>query len=180
LLHVPPSTYPNFADFRKRVLEPAREEIAQLAEFGFDWQEGTSGRQVVRITMTFTAKPGRMALAAAEENTRHSSGRRARRKGTVDVLVPPEQVAELLHQTGKSLGVEELRWPADDEIVDYAPATSRLYRIAVEDGAGHAVSRLSAAYVAFMGDRRFQVTGDRLVASWRGFVQSKAASWKPV
>ena len=45
LLHVTPDTYPNFSDFRKRVLEPAKAEIAQLAEFDFSWDEITSGRQ---------------------------------------------------------------------------------------------------------------------------------------
>lgn len=172
LLHVPPDTYPNFSDFRKRVLEPARSEINQLAEFDFDWEEFTSGRQVRRIKMTFTAKPGRLALAAAEENERHSAGRSARRAGEVEKLITA--TAEKLSDD------TNIRWPQDDDVNDYMPSCRTLYSIARDHGGGHSVQRLAAAYVQHMGEKRFALTGNRLQSSWKGFVEAKAKTWKPV
>lgn len=180
LLHVPVEVYPNFADFRKRVLEPARAEIGQLAEFDFAWEEFTSGRQVTRIRMAFTPKPGRLALAAAEERGRHSAGRGARRSGTVENVVDRAAVAACLSDATRSLVAHDLRWPQDDEITDYDPATAALHRVAVESGGGHAVARLAEAYVKLMGNKRWKLTGERLRSSWSGFVESKAKVWQSV
>jgi len=177
LLQVPKDTYPNFSDFRKRVLEPARGEIEQLAEFSFTWEEFTIGRQVKRICMTFTPKPSRQALAAAEENSRHSVGRGARRTGTAEKIVG---IADITAKFAAQLTVSDLRWPHDDDINDYQDDRIELYRIGREGGGGHAVARLSAAYVQHMGDKRFELTGERLRSSWKGFVESKAATWKSV
>ena len=185
LLHVTPDTYPNFSDFRKRVLEPAKAEIAQLAEFDFSWDEITSGRQVRRIRMIFTAKPGHAALAAAEENDRHSVGRKPRREGDVEQIVATlanKLSAPVDHSTaalnGPSTG--ELEWPRDDDVNDYDEALRPLYLIARSYGAGHSVERLAHAYVKYMGDKRHQLRGDRLKASWQGFVGGKARTWSPV
>lgn len=174
LLHVPEKVYPNFADFRRRVLEPARDELDQLAEFNLSWLEQTKGRQVIEVELRFTAKDGRMVLAAAEENERHSSGRAARRKGTAETIVNPAEVASLIRRTTARLTVN-LTWPADDVVSPYA--ASELHQIGQEHGGGHAVKRLASAYVAFMGDKRRELIGDRLVASWRGFCEAKAKQW---
>lgn len=187
LLHVTPDTYPNFSDFRKRVLEPAKAEIAQLAEFDFSWEEITSGRQVRRIRMMFTAKPGHAALAAAEENDRHSAGRKPRREGDVEQIVAA--LATKLTVTDQrpapapalsGATVAELAWPKDDDLNDYDDALRPLYSIARSHGAGHSVERLSNAYVQHMGEKRHQLRGERLEASWKGFVAGKARTWAPV
>ena len=176
LLHVTPDTYPNFSDFRKRVLEPAKAEIAQLAEFDFSWEEITSGRQVRRIRMVFTAKPGHAALAAAEENDRHSVGRKPRRTGDVQQLVAA--VTAKLVAAPSPAG--DLVWPVDDDLNDYQDDRRELYNIARVHGGGHSVARLSAAYIKHMGDKRHQLTGERLRSSWQGFVADKVRSWAPV
>jgi hypothetical protein len=185
LLHVTPDTYPNFSDFRKRVLEPAKAEIAQLAEFDFSWEEITSGRQVRRIRMIFTAKPGHAALAAAEENERHSVGRKPRREGDVVQIVTA--IATKLTVTDQrpapalsAPAADELVWPKDDDLNDYDEALRPLYLIARSHGGGHSVERLSYAYVQHMGDKRHLLRGDRLKASWQGFVAGKARTWVPV
>ena len=185
LLHVTPDTYPNFSDFRKRVLEPAKAEIAQLAEFDFSWEEITSGRQVRRIRMVFTAKPGSAALAAAEENDRHSAGRKPRREGDVEHIVASLAskltVTDQRHPpTLNGATGEELVWPRDDDLNDYESALRPLYLIARSHGGGHSVERLAHAYAQHMGDKRHQLRGDRLRASWEGFVAGKARFWRPV
>jgi len=176
LLHVPEKIYPNFADFRRRVLEPARDELDQLAEFSLSWIEQTKGRQVIEVELRFTAKDGRMVLAAAEENQRHSSGRKARRKGTAETIVDPAEVSNLIGRTAARLAITVLSWPADDTVSPYM-GNGELYRIGQDHGGGHAVERLAKAYEEFMGDMRHELTGERLRSSWRGFCEAKAAQW---
>lgn len=180
LLQIQSDSYGNFADLRRRVLIPAQHELNHLAEFTFDWKETTSGRQVTKVQLIFTPKPGRLALAAAEERDRHSAGRNARRAGTVEHNVEPERVAELVATATKRLAGNDLKWPADDEVTDFDPHTAELYKIAVDHGGGHAVSRLANAYVDQMGGKRFSLSSDRLRSSWLGHCVAKAAAWKPV
>ena len=40
------------------------------------------------------------------------------------------------------------------------------------------VDRLASAYAQHMGDKRFELTGDRLRSSWRGFCEAKARQWQ--
>lgn len=174
LLQVPEGTYTNFADLRRRVLEPARDELDQLAEFALDWTEAKKGRQVLAVELRFTPKARRMALAAAEENQRHSAGRRARRDGTTEEIVDPAAVAGLIGRTTAQISAG-LVWPSDDVVGPYA--TEDLHRIGVEHGGGHAVERLAAAYVKHMGDKRRELTGERLRSSWQGFCEAKAKQW---
>ena len=72
-----------------------------------------------------------------------------------------------------------MTWPADDGVSAYA-GDSELYRIGVEHGGGHAVDRLVSAYVKFMGDKRRELTGERLRSSWRGFCETKVRQWSAV
>lgn len=174
LLQVPEGTYTNFADLRRRVLEPARDEIGQLAEFVLSWVEAKKGRQVLAVDLRFTPKAGRLALAAAEENQRHSAGRGARRDGTDEQLVEPSAVAGMIGRAAAALAT--LSWPSDDVVTPYG--ADELHRIAVEHGGGHAVDRLAAAYARHLGDKRLELTGDRLRSSWRGFCEAKARQWR--
>lgn len=178
LLQVPDGVYTNFAQLRRRVLEAARDEIRQLAEFDMDWTEQRRGRQVMRVELRFTAKPGRKALAAAEERARHSSGRAARREGTTEILVPPAAVAGVIRRATSRL-TGDLTWPADDKVSEF-DSDPELYRIGKEHGAGHAVDRIAAAYAGFMGNKRHLLTGDRLRTSWRGFCETVAGQWGAV
>lgn len=178
LLQVPAGVYTNFADLRRRVLEPARDEINHLAEFNLAWSEAKKGRQVLAVELRFTPKAGRMALAAAEENKRHSAGRRARRDGTTEDIVDPAKVADVIGRAAARLSAS-LAWPADDVVSEF-DRDVELYRIGKEHGAGHAIDRLAAAYAEFMGDKRRLLTGERLRSSWRGFCEVKAAQWGEV
>lgn len=178
LLQIPAGTYTNFAQFRRRVLEPARDEIDQLAEFNMAWHEVKRGRQVVAVELRFMPKDRRLALAAAEENKRHSAGRRARREGTTETIVEPAAIEGLIARTTASLAAA-LKWPADDVVSEYA-GDAELYEIARKHGGGHAVERLARAYVAFMGDKRHELFGERLRSSWRGFCEAMAQQWEPV
>lgn len=184
-LQVPPETYTNFKDLRRRVLEQAKKELDHLAPFDFSWEERTvtpRSRVIQSVRLRFPPKQPMAALLAMEETERHSAGRAARREGTVEEIVDPGNVVAL-PQAAKPLpetdGVE-LQWPRDDDVTDYDPRTAELYRLAVGKGGGHAVSRLAAAYVQQMGERRFALSGERLRKSWAGFVESKAKAWQPV
>ena len=178
LLQVPAGTYTNFAQFRRRVLEPARDEIDQLAEFNMTWRETKRGRQVLAVELRFTPKDNRLALAAAEENKRHSAGRQARRESTTETIVEPAAVAGLIARATANL-TAALTWPTDDAVSEFN-RDAELYRIGKEHGAGHAIDRLAAAYAEFMGDKRRLLTGERLRSSWRGFCEVKAAQWGEV
>ena len=175
LLQVPTGVYTNFAQLRRRVLEPARDELGQLAEFDLSWQEKKKGRQVLAVDLHFTPKAGRMALAAAEENKRHSIGRQARRDGTAETVVDPAEVASLIGRATARLA-STLAWPANDALSPY-DGDGELYRIGVDHGGGHAVERIAAAYVQHMGGKRLELTGERLRSSWRGFCEAKARQW---
>jgi len=175
LLQVPPGVYTNFAQLRRRVLEPARDELDQLAEFTLSWHERKRGRQVLGVDMRFTPKPGRLALAAAEENSRHSVGRKARRDGTAEQIVDAAAVAGVISRAAAKLS-GDLAWPADDVVSPYA--TGDLHRIAVEHGGGHAVERIASAYIAHIGEKRFELTGERLRSSWQGFCAAIAKRWE--
>jgi hypothetical protein len=178
LLQVPEGTYENFAQLRRRVLEPARDELSQLAEFDLSWHERKKGRQVLDVELRFTPKAGRRALAAAEENQRHSAGRRARHDGTAEAIVDPAEVASMIGRTTARL-TAGLAWPADNNVSPY-DGDGELYRIGQEHGGGHAVERIASAYVEFMGDKRLELMGERLRSSWRGFCEAKAKQWGTV
>lgn len=171
LLQVPDGTYTNFADLRRRVLDPARDEIGHLAEFDMSWTERKKGRQVLFVELRFTAKPGRKALAAAEENKRHSTGRRARQDGTAETIVDPAEIAGMIGRTTARL-TANLTWPADDDVNPYNEP--ELHRIGIEHGGGHAVEKLVQAYVQHMGDKHRELRGERLRSSWRGFCEARA------
>ena len=175
LLQVPDGVYMNFAQLRRRVLDPACDELAQLAEFDMTWHEVKKGRQVLRVELRFTPKPGRLALAAAEENQRHSVGRRARRDGSAEKIVTTPEIAGVIREAAAMLSAN-LMWPRDDDVSPYS-RDDELYRIGQAHGGGHAVDRMAQAYIAFMGEKRWELAGDRLRSSWRGFCEAKAAQW---
>jgi hypothetical protein len=177
LLQVPKGTYTNFADLRRRVLEPARDEIGHLAEFDMTWTEAKKGRQVLFAEVRFTPKLARKALAAAEENKRHSTGRLARQDGTAEIIVDPAEVAATIGRTTARI-TAGLAWPPDDVVSSYGDG--ELYRMAAEHGGGHAVERIVSAYVKHMGPKRMELTGDRLRSSWQGFCEAKARQWESV
>ena len=82
----------------------------------------------------------------------------------------PATVASMIGRTAARLGT--LAWPDDDDVTPYV--TEELHRIGVEHGGGHAVERVAAAYVKHMGEKRRELTGERLRSSWQGFCKTAA------
>lgn len=87
-LGVPEGKYRDWTDLRRKVLEAAKAEVDQLAHFQVGIKEQRQGRRVVAITLSFWRKPDTAIDQAADELERHKVGRKARRTGTVDKLLP--------------------------------------------------------------------------------------------
>lgn len=83
-LGVEQDAYPNFADFRRRVLDPVKAELDHLAHFTVSWREKRQGRKVTEIELTFWPKDRADINEAAMECERTRLGRKARRAGTVE------------------------------------------------------------------------------------------------
>lgn len=133
---------------------------------------------MLAVELRFMPKDRYLALAAAEENKRHSAGRRARRDGTAETIVEPAAIEGLIARTTASLAAA-LKWPADDVMSEY-DGDGEIYEIGRKHGGGHAVDRLARAYVAFMGDKRLELFGERLRSSWRGFCEAMAKQLEQV
>jgi hypothetical protein len=159
-LGISPDKYSDYAQIRRSILKPIKAELDQLAHFTVTWTEKKQGRKITEIAFTFHPKAAPQQLEAIEENEKHSAGRRARREGRTETVI-------------------DLAWPPDDRLGEFAGPTE-LYAIGVEHGNNHAVERLAASFVEFMGPRRFRIHGEALRKSWTGFVKTKADVWAPV
>lgn len=49
--------YPNFKDFRRRVIEPAVKQVNEHSPLEVDWEERKTGRRISHITFHFSEKP---------------------------------------------------------------------------------------------------------------------------
>jgi hypothetical protein len=88
LLNVEPKAYKDFAQLRRRTLDPAIEEVNQIAFFNASVENlAREGRKIVGLDLVFRMKDAGDAIEAAEEAERHSIGRRARRTGAVETVV---------------------------------------------------------------------------------------------
>lgn len=94
-LGVPEGKYRDWTDLRRFVLEAAKTEVDQLAHFQVSIKEHREGRAVRAVTLGFWRKSDAGIDAAADELDRPKTGRRARRKGTV------EQIAAHAHDADK-------------------------------------------------------------------------------
>lgn len=62
ILQISSTQYEKFADFRKRVLEPALKEISEKSAYNVSWEKIADGRRVVGVEVVFEAKQ-QLALA---------------------------------------------------------------------------------------------------------------------
>jgi hypothetical protein len=86
-LGVATGQYPDWAQFERRVLKPAKSEIDQLAHFTMHYQPIRKGRRTVEVRINFWRKDPADAAAAQREVDRPRVGRRARREDQVDHVV---------------------------------------------------------------------------------------------
>ncbi len=86
MLSVPEGSLKDFAQIRNTILEKAKREIEQVADFSFEYLAIRDGRAVTKIELQFWLKSADGIDAARVERGRHSAGRRARREGKVEAV----------------------------------------------------------------------------------------------
>jgi hypothetical protein len=158
-LGVPDGSFKNYAEFRRDVLNKSKAEIDQLADFTVDWTEirGVGrGNPVKEVVLNFEPKVDEDQEATARELDRPRVGRRARRDGTVEEVVPtplPRLSQDSLFPTGS------IHF-CDDQ---------RLLTIVSDFGGGWDKNLLADGYRAFMSEKLKTLRGDRLYKSWEGY-----------
>jgi Initiator Replication protein len=159
---VPENIYLNFAFLRREVLEKAKAEIDQLADFTMSWAEVRGdgrGRPVKSVILSFEPKEAALVDAAADELDRPKIGRQARRDGTVEQVVDTKVVAI---GEARTFPTGSLRFCGDD----------RLLAAVLDFGGGWDRDYIAEAYRGHMGESLSGLKGDRLYRSWEGFCKS--------
>ncbi|WP_230772034.1 replication initiation protein [Sphingomonas sp. Leaf4] len=181
-LGIPPEVYKDFAQLRRKVLDVAKSEIDQLAHFRVEWREIRQGRTVTELEFRFEPKDAPAQISTVDELARHTSGRTARRAGTVETVsiavpetpAPPRAAGPAITvskkpATAKSVPegfpMGSLRYGCDSDFL----------AIGRSSGGGWDVDMIAIAYRTQMGDRLAKLTGAKLRASWTGFCESYAA-----
>lgn len=167
-LGIPPEVYTDFAQLRRKVLEKAKAEIDQLAHFQVDWREIRQGRKVTEIEFRFEPKGAPQVIETVQELSRHSTGRRPRREGSVEKLAAPGHA--LTNQPSESeqkSKPDELEFPANSLHF----GADDLLKIARECGGGWDTDIIAAGFRQHMGDRLQKLRGAKLLASWKGFCE---------
>jgi hypothetical protein len=159
-LGIDPDVYADFAQLRRKVLEKAKSEIDQLAHYTVEWTERKQGRKVVGVDFEFKPKEPPEQIATIDEIGRHSSGRKARREGTVETVEAPSPALP------KSFPSGSLNFGIDAEVFG---------QIAVDHGGGWDRNLIAQAYRDQMGERLSKLKGERLIKSFEGFCRSFAA-----
>lgn len=166
-LGIPPEVYTDFAQLRRKVLDKAKAEIDQLAHFRVDWREIRQGRTVTELEFRFEPKGAPEVIETVDELDRHSSGRQARREGTIETLavgqgaIPAPRAAI----TGRKPEEETfpsgtLRFGNDD-----------LLAIGAQHGGGWDVDLIADGFRAHMGERLEKLRGTKMLAAWKGFCE---------
>jgi hypothetical protein len=92
LLGVPDTAYPRWNNFRQFVLTPAMQEVNQLAGLTVGYTPLKHGRKVVGVRLTWGIKPKDARIEALKELEQPKVGRKARRKGQVELIAQAEQI----------------------------------------------------------------------------------------
>ena len=90
----------------------------------------------------------------------------------VDVRDVIRQVGNRLTATGAPL-----RWPVDDKVTPYA--TPELHALGREHGLGHDVQLIANNFAAVVGEKRYELRGDRLTNFWRSWISGYANKRRP-
>ncbi|MBF0336144.1 MAG: replication initiation protein [Alphaproteobacteria bacterium] len=87
LFGVPEGTFKGWNDFRRFVLDKAFAEVNQVADFEGGWAiSKRHGRAVTAVSLAFAPKDELARAVAAREREAHRTVRRARRKGTEEIV----------------------------------------------------------------------------------------------
>ncbi|WP_413629928.1 replication initiation protein [Novosphingobium sp. JCM 18896] len=167
-LGIPPEVYTDFAQLRRKVLEKAKAEIDQLAHFKVEWSEIRKGRTVTELEFRFEPKGAPDVLDTVDELDRHSSGRKARRDGTVEDVAVAQSARALPGAATKSVIKPEDRTFPRGSI---SFGANDLLEIGRQFGGGWDVNMIADAYRDHMGDRLERLRGAKMIASWRGFCE---------
>lgn len=192
-LGIAPEVYKDFAQLRRKVLDVAKLEIDQLAHFRVEWREIRQGRTVTELEFRFLPKDAPEQIATVDELYRHSAGRVARRKNSVEVVKTAAVIENAVQYEGGGA--------TSDTSVLPSPRTSAAPRhksgspslppfpsgslrfgtepefreIGLAHGGGWDVDLIAQAYRESMGDRLSKLSGQKLRSSWTGFCQSYLA-----
>lgn len=112
-LGVETGKYPDFGQLNKYVIRKAVAEVNQLAHFYVEATPIRYGRRITHVELWFPAKPGREINQAAQEVDRHRAGRRARRTGSVELVLNDggqSGIEEPLEQRFQLDGDDEIPW----------------------------------------------------------------------
>jgi hypothetical protein len=102
-LGVEDGKYGDYAQMKRRVLDPAKAELDHLAHFTVTWREKRQGRKVTEIELTFWPKDHADINEAATECERTRLGRKARRAGTVERIAQEHRNArQMIEQSLES------------------------------------------------------------------------------
>ena len=173
---IAPELYGDFAQLRRKVLERAKAEVDQLAHFMVEWREIKRGRSIAEVEFQFIAKGPPEQLSTVDENRLHAAGRRARREGSVEMIIgavassstaPTKGLAKPPSPTKAS----EIRFPTESLLYGTQP----FGEIARTHGGGWDRDIIANAYRAQMGDRLAGLTGTKLIKSFTGFCEAFAA-----
>lgn len=89
VLGVPNRRYRDWADIRRKVVEPAIAEVNQIADFAASYRvENGPRNKVVAVELWFRPKPPPARTAAATELNRSRVGRKARRQAATETVRP--------------------------------------------------------------------------------------------
>lgn len=158
-LGVPEGSFKNFAEFRRDVLAKSKAEIDQLADFIVEWEEvrgAGRGRPVVAVKLTFSPKEPGEQEATAKELDRPKVGRKARRDGTAEQIVP---MPAPRITTRKLFPTDSLHFCGDQTILT----------IVSDFGGGWDKDLVAEAYRKQMGPKLETLSGQALYKSWEGF-----------
>lgn len=190
-LGIPPDVYKDFAQLRRKVLDVAKAEIDQLAHFRVEWRELRQGRTVTELEFRFSAKDAPDQLNTVDELARHSTGRRSRRDGSVE-LVTVEKAAldQTLNvvalrpaatkaQTAGTIPPKKAAGSFPSGSLHFGTVEAEFLSIGRSHGGGWDIDHIADAYRGSMGDRLARLSGQKLRSSWTGFCESYAARRGP-
>jgi len=169
-LGIDPDKYGDFAQLRRKVLTVAQSEIDQLAHYNLEWKEIRRGRAVAEVEFRFVPKDAPAQIQTVDELERHSSGRRGRREGDVEII---SIVDENPPKTKRALAASATPWEKfPDGSLRYGAAEGVFRDVALRHGGGWDTDLIADAYRQQMGDRLGALRGAKLEKSWRGFCEA--------
>ena len=167
-LGIPPEVYTDFAQLRRKVLDKAKAEIDQLAHFRVEWREIRQGRTVTELEFKFEPKGPPEVIETVGELDRHSSGRAARRDGTVESITVGQGALPTVSKAAAKLKSEDPTFPSGSIRFGHED----LFAIGRQYGGGWDIDLIADAFRGHMGARLEKLRGVKLAAAWKGFCES--------